>query len=139
MTAKTGVDSNAAYNSVVRKTLSKSNSVRVVSRIRPLAKYELANGSKEVVSAIPSLDSPDLAAGLGNEEPKPTPEVLQVSSPGIGENGQRWFEFDAVLGAASTQREVYFASGAQKSVCEDIFQGYNCTILAYGQTGAGKH
>lgn len=49
-----------------------------------------------------------------------------------------YFELDAVFDEGSTQRDVYAGSGAQRAVSDDLFQGYNCTILAYGQTGAGK-
>eukprot|EP00980_Cylindrotheca_fusiformis_P009332 scaffold2047_cov129-Cylindrotheca_fusiformis.AAC.11 len=57
--------------------------------------------------------------------------VLQVE-------GKRWFEMDAVFDVDSSQEKVYIQSGAQRAVCEDLFQGYHCTILAYGQTGSGK-
>jgi Kinesin motor domain len=43
-----------------------------------------------------------------------------------------------VLDGDSTQSDVYWRSGAQHAVCVDIFKGFNSTILAYGQTGAGK-
>jgi len=44
--------------------------------------------------------------------------------------------FDTVLPPAATQEDVY-QSGA-KSVVDDVVQGYNGTVMAYGQTGAGK-
>ncbi|KAH7296741.1 hypothetical protein KP509_26G036900 [Ceratopteris richardii] len=46
------------------------------------------------------------------------------------------FKFDAVLGASATQADVY-AVAAQPIVL-DVLEGYNGTIMAYGQTGAGK-
>eukprot|EP00339_Tiarina_fusa_P029749 CAMPEP_0117069750 /NCGR_PEP_ID=MMETSP0472-20121206/48950_1 /TAXON_ID=693140 ORGANISM="Tiarina fusus, Strain LIS" /NCGR_SAMPLE_ID=MMETSP0472 /ASSEMBLY_ACC=CAM_ASM_000603 /LENGTH=645 /DNA_ID=CAMNT_0004792471 /DNA_START=354 /DNA_END=2291 /DNA_ORIENTATION=+ len=61
------------------------------------------------------------------------PEVLEVR-----QQEKRWFELDAVFDGKSTQQDVYQRSGAQNAVCDDIFKGFNCTILAYGQTGAGK-
>lgn len=103
--------------------------IRVVARIRPLAKYELENGSKQIVHSLPTL-TPAPAIG-----PTTEPEVLEVRPP---ETQKKWFELDAVFDGKSTQEEVYIKSGAQQAVCEDIFKGFNCTILAYGQTGAGK-
>jgi Kinesin motor domain len=96
-----------------------SKNVRVVGRIRPLAKYEIENGSKPCVTKIPSLNDGG-------------PETLQIN-----EGEKRWFELDAILDSESTQHDVYEKSGARKAISEDIFQGFNCTILAYGQTGAG--
>eukprot|EP00536_Pseudo-nitzschia_multiseries_P010062 jgi/Psemu1/202281/e_gw1.295.26.1 len=100
-----------------------SNKVRVVGRIRPLAKYEIENGSKEVVTRVP---------GYGDG-----PETLQIEEADDG-NSNRYFELDAVLDGKCSQREVYEKSGARKAIADDLFCGYNATILAYGQTGAGK-
>lgn len=100
---------------------SSASNVRVVARIRPLAKYELENGSKETVVSLNSLDD--------NTSPTDEPQLVQIK------NQERWFELDAVFDKASTQEDVYIRSGAKQSVVEDIFKGYNATILAYGQTG----
>ena len=100
-----------------------SSNVRVVGRIRPLAEYEKEKGCEEVLRCLPS----DPVTGNG------TSEVIQIEG-----KDKRWFELDAVFDGNSTQDEVYIKSGAKQAVTEDIFQGFNCTILAYGQTGAGK-
>lgn len=44
--------------------------------------------------------------------------------------------FDSILGPGTTQEEVYNA--AARAVVEDVVRGYNGTVMAYGQTGAGK-
>ena len=105
---------------VSAKSRSSSSNVRVVARVRPLAKYELENGSQTSVTKVPHI-------GEGG------PEVLQIVGP-----DQRWFELDAVMTESCTQKEVYEKSGAHTAIAEDLFAGFNCTILAYGQTGAGK-
>ncbi|CAG2057599.1 unnamed protein product [Timema podura] len=46
------------------------------------------------------------------------------------------FAFDAVLGEASSQEDVYECFG--RPVVEKVLEGYNGTIFAYGQTGSGK-
>lgn len=46
------------------------------------------------------------------------------------------FKFDAVLSASATQADVY--SVAAQPIVLDVLEGYNGTIMAYGQTGAGK-
>ena len=111
-----------------------SGNVRVVARIRPLAKYELANGSKQIVNSLPSLSSSSSGKGGAPIQVPTEPEVLEVKPAGAE---KRWFELDAVLDGNSTQEEAYIKSGAQQAVTLDLFKGFNCTILAYGQTGAG--
>ncbi|DBB04859.1 TPA: hypothetical protein ACH3X3_010146 [Trebouxia sp. C0006] len=49
---------------------------------------------------------------------------------------QSEFEFDKILPENSVQSDVYQA--AVQPVVEDVLNGYNGTIMAYGQTGAGK-
>ncbi|KAK9853102.1 hypothetical protein WJX84_005315 [Apatococcus fuscideae] len=46
------------------------------------------------------------------------------------------FDFDQVLDESAAQADVYNA--AVKPIVEDVMAGYNGTIMAYGQTGAGK-
>ncbi|XP_068801391.1 kinesin-like protein KIF18A isoform X2 [Struthio camelus] len=46
------------------------------------------------------------------------------------------FVFDAVFAESSTQLEVF--EHTTKSVLDGFLNGYNCTVLAYGATGAGK-
>ncbi|KAL3912442.1 MAG: hypothetical protein SGILL_006880, partial [Bacillariaceae sp.] len=105
--------------------------------------YEIENGSKQIVKSMPSLENfgsettKNDKENISNSIPQiPTePEVLEVQPDGAD---KRWFELDAVLDGDCTQQDVYYKSGAQRAVTSDIFRGFNCTILAYGQTGAGK-
>ncbi|CAH6720803.1 putative kinesin-like protein 3 [[Candida] jaroonii] len=46
------------------------------------------------------------------------------------------FMFDKVFDFTSQQQEIYDYS--IKETVDDVFKGYNGTILAYGQTGSGK-
>ncbi|CAH2326143.1 kinesin KIF18A [Pelobates cultripes] len=46
------------------------------------------------------------------------------------------FVFDRVFGEYSTQDEVF--EHTTKFVLDGVLNGYNCTVLAYGATGAGK-
>ena len=89
-----------------------------------MAEYERANGSSEVIHTLPTSDGPSQKS-----------DILYVE-PLKGE--KRWFELDSVFDSASSQEHIYVQSGAQNAVINDIFKGFNCTILAYGQTGSGK-
>ena len=46
------------------------------------------------------------------------------------------FTFDHIFGMESTQTEVYEQSAFL--LVENVLEGYNGTIFAYGQTGCGK-
>eukprot|EP00977_Amphora_coffeiformis_P010994 scaffold2629_cov152-Amphora_coffeaeformis.AAC.1 len=102
------------------QTGSKDTNVRVVARIRPLSAKEIQAGSHETIR---KLD--------GNG----ATQLVQVNG---ADNEKRWFELDAVCDGTSTQAAVYEQSGAQQAICQDLFAGFNTSILAYGQTGAGK-
>lgn len=54
----------------------------------------------------------------------------------LDKGNNRSFQFDKVFGPKSKQIDLY-----KQMVCpviDEVLQGYNCTIFAYGQTGTGK-
>lgn len=56
---------------------------------------------------------------------------------GVNNQPTEWrFQFDELL-AEATQETVYEV--AAKDIVESVMQGYNGTIMAYGQTGAVRH
>ncbi|KAG6623254.1 Kinesin-like protein [Phytophthora cinnamomi] len=90
--------------------------VKVVVRCRPLFGKELVEGRKSIVTL-------DGAAAL-----------ISLKCP---DNGQiKSFTFDSVYDETTSQRQFYDESGYP--LVESIFDGYNGTIFAYGQTGCGK-
>ncbi len=50
---------------------------------------------------------------------------------------KKTYTFDQTYGQFSTQEEVYNA--AVKPLVDEVLNGYNCTVFAYGQTGTGKN
>ncbi|KAF0697946.1 Aste57867_11399 [Aphanomyces stellatus] len=97
--------------------------VRVVVRVRPTNDRErkLQASDDTVVAIRPAADAADLPTKLHVES---KPHEIDAN-----------YTYDAVFGTAATQRDVY--SYVQSSV-EQVVQGFNCTIFAYGQTGTGK-
>ncbi|KAL3670400.1 hypothetical protein V7S43_004719 [Phytophthora oleae] len=98
---------------------SKSESVRVCVRIRPLSTKEVQDGRTYIVHANPvqgeiSLSNPEADA---REPPKK-------------------FTFDAAIPPESSQQDVY--AQAATDIVESVVNGFNGTVFAYGQTGAGK-
>lgn len=107
-------------------TAANTGNVRVVARIRPLSRTEIEKNSEEAISSLSTLErSFSDFQTVSND-----PEVLQVHVP---DGDKRWFELDAVFDKNSSQEEVYVRSGAKNAVINDIFKGFNCTVLAYGQ------
>ena len=88
--------------------------VQVAVRIRPLNKKEIAANDTVCVSV------------QGDNH-------LSVSSQF---DGQRDFNFDAVLGSSGTQRKAYDVSA--RRVLNKVLDGFNGCVFAYGQTGSGK-
>ncbi|OQE18206.1 hypothetical protein PENSTE_c018G08475 [Penicillium steckii] len=90
-----------------------SNTIKVVARFRPQNKVELGSGGQPIV------------AFEGEESCKIT------SQEGSGD-----FTFDRVFPMDSAQADIFDFS--IRPTVDDILNGYNGTVFAYGQTGAGK-
>jgi len=90
--------------------------VKVVIRCRPISPKEQANRHENIV---------DFDAKAG---------VARVRKPGT----QDWkdFTFDSVYDPNTRQDKFYDETGF--AIVENVMDGYNGTIFAYGQTGTGK-
>jgi kinesin family protein 5 len=87
----------------------------VVCRFRPQNKLEVSKGAQPNVQF--------------NDDPR--------SCKVFDHEGQDFsFSFDRVFNTSTKQRDVYEVVG--KPLLDAFFEGYNSTILSYGQTGAGK-
>ena len=91
-------------------SVSDTCNVRVYARFRPLNKREIALGE-----------------GQANTSYKGSTEVAVQGTP---------FSFDAIFGIDARQEDLYKQIAVQ--TVDDLFDGFNGTIFAYGQTGAGK-
>ncbi|PSS25934.1 hypothetical protein M430DRAFT_95258 [Amorphotheca resinae ATCC 22711] len=90
-----------------------SNSIKVVARFRPQNRTEIELGGQPIVT----FESEDTC--------------LLDSKEASGS-----FTFDRVFDMNSRQKDVFDFS--IRSTVDDILNGYNGTVFAYGQTGAGK-
>ena len=93
--------------------------VKVVVRVRPLSKKEIQDGHDEATKA--DEDSGRITC----QNPK-----ADADEP------PKTFTFDAVFAPSITQRKLYDVCSAP--VVASVLEGFNGTIFAYGQTGAGK-
>ncbi|XP_076328454.1 kinesin-like protein 3A isoform X2 [Tachypleus tridentatus] len=85
--------------------------VRVALRSRPLVSKEIVEGCQSCLYFVPG--EPQLVVGQ-----------------------DKAFTFDYVFSPENTQEEVY--TKVVKKLIDNLFKGYNITVLAYGQTGSGK-
>lgn len=98
---------------------SKSECIQVVIRCRPLSKKEIENGNEKVVKMVEREDKGEVIVGReGDEEP---PKI---------------FTFDKVFDEKVEQE--YLFDHTARAIVGNVFEGYNGTIFAYGQTGTGK-
>ncbi|KAK2576842.1 hypothetical protein KPH14_005475 [Odynerus spinipes] len=99
--------------------LGEIENVRVVVRVRPLNGKELDVHCKNIIQ----VDA------LNSEITVENPNAAQGEPPKV-------FSFDAVFDTDSTQVDIY--NETARPIVDKVLQGYNGTILAYGQTGTGK-
>ncbi|KAI4300500.1 hypothetical protein L6164_033871 [Bauhinia variegata] len=101
-----------------RQEKEKGVNVQVLLRCRPFSEEELRSNAPQVVTC--------------NEY---TREVA-VSQNIAGKHIDRVFTFDKVFGPSAQQRDLY--EQAVIPIVNEVLEGFNCTIFAYGQTGTGK-
>lgn len=94
-----------------------SESVRVMVRVRPMNAKEKERGCISVVEADSKTNQINLMREDSKEQPKS-------------------FSFDYVFAPDCAQSLIYEQSAF--SLVDNVLDGYNGTIFAYGQTGCGK-
>ncbi|KAL7796609.1 P-loop containing nucleoside triphosphate hydrolase protein [Trichoderma ceciliae] len=90
-----------------------NNSIKVVARFRPQNRIEIESGGKPIVSF-----ASDDTCTLDSKE------------------AQGSFTFDRIFDMSCKQQDIFDYS--IRPTVDDILNGYNGTVFAYGQTGAGK-
>eukprot|EP00890_Picochlorum_soloecismus_P006336 jgi/Picsp_1/6703/NSC_04045-R1_125 kda kinesin-related len=92
--------------------------VQVIVRCRPKSEDEVTQRTPQVIQC---------------EEAHR--EVIMTQQVG-GKQFNRTYHFDKVFSPDTTQERLYEA--AISPIVDEVLQGFNCTIFAYGQTGTGK-
>ncbi|KAI3678462.1 hypothetical protein L6452_37756 [Arctium lappa] len=96
----------------------KGVNVQVLLRCRPFSDDELRNNAPQVVTC--------------NDYQR----EVAVSQNIAGKQIDRVFTFDKVFGPTAHQKDLY--EQAVIPIVNEVLEGFNCTIFAYGQTGTGK-
>mmetsp|Transcript_87412 Transcript_87412/g.155035 ORF Transcript_87412/g.155035 Transcript_87412/m.155035 type:complete len:784 (+) Transcript_87412:57-2408(+) len=97
---------------------SSGECVKVVVRVRPLSGKEISEG-REVIAVM------DIKRG-----------IAILKKPGGADRESKDFTFDAVFDASMSQQQIFDDTAAD--ILDSVMDGFNGTIFAYGQTGAGK-
>ena len=93
-------------------------SIKVVFRVRPLNSKEEADGRTIVTTAHYDRGA------------------IEIRNPASSSDPPKVFTFDSVFGPSSSQRQLY--DDCASPIVQSVLEGYNGSIFAYGQTGAGK-
>ncbi|KAK9921316.1 hypothetical protein M0R45_029829 [Rubus argutus] len=101
-----------------RHEKEKGVNVQVLLRCRPFSDDELRSNAPQVITC--------------NEYQR----EVAVSQSIAGKHIDRVFTFDKVFGPNAQQRDLY--DQAVIPIVNEVLEGFNCTIFAYGQTGTGK-
>ena len=100
----------------------KPESIRVVCRFRPV-KAHATDGGRDATAAV--------------QYENPADELCsRVTLMGKDGDRRHHFIFDRIFLPICSQETIFQHCG--EPVIEKLLQGINCTIFAYGQTGAGK-
>ncbi|MQM17248.1 hypothetical protein Taro_050219 [Colocasia esculenta] len=109
-------DGNGLSNN--RHDKDKGVNIQVLLRCRPLSDDERRSNTPVVISC--------------NEHRKEVSAIQSIANKQI----DRTFVFDRVFGLSSEQKDLF--NLAISPIVNEVLEGYNCTIFAYGQTGTGK-
>ncbi|GAV62678.1 LOW QUALITY PROTEIN: Kinesin domain-containing protein/DAP_epimerase domain-containing protein [Cephalotus follicularis] len=101
-----------------RQDRDKEINVQVLLRCRPLSDDEQRINVRRVISC--------------NEHKREVTVLQSIANKQV----DRVFSFDKVFGPKSQQRAIY--DQAIVPLVNEVLDGFNCTVFAYGQTGTGK-
>uniref|UniRef100_A0A452RGT0 Kinesin-like protein n=1 Tax=Ursus americanus TaxID=9643 RepID=A0A452RGT0_URSAM len=108
--------------------------MKVVVRVRPENTKEKAAGFHKVVHVVDKhilvFDPKQEEISFFHGKKTANRDITKR------QNKDLKFVFDAVFDETSTQLEVF--EHTTKPILRSFLNGYNCTVLAYGATGAGK-
>lgn len=141
--SRTDLSSSASSNTQTTSKLNNLNlfteSINVIVRCRGRGFVENENTSPTVINiekdkadevkiSLPENFNDTTSSGSGTNKLE---DIVNIDN-----STTRTYKLDQVYGP-TTDQMMFFQNVAEK-VCDDFVKGFNCTIFAYGQTGAGK-
>lgn len=128
------VQSSVTAKAPVRADVSEI-SIKVIVRVRPYNERELQDNSRTLIETV------DDKMLIFDPKEKETPFFFHnVAQRGRDmlkkQNKHLQFIFDRIFDETSTNADVF--EDSTKSLISNLLDGYNCSVFAYGATGAGK-
>ncbi|XP_048373282.1 kinesin-like protein KIF18B isoform X2 [Sphaerodactylus townsendi] len=119
---------------MVSEQSTEQGHVSVVVRVRPQTSWEQESNRPRVVQVVS-----DCLLVFDPEEPRPP--AITAGFQGLDSAPRRkgkdlTFAFDRVFGESAAQVEVF--ENTTEGLLDAVLNGYNCSVFAYGATGAGK-
>lgn len=116
-------------------TQNMADNIKVVVRVRPVNEKEMLQNSRYVVDVVDDR----LLVFDPKEEMRPFfyQGVQQPNKNFLKRaNKELKFVFDHVCGQSASNKDVFETT--TKDMLSSLMEGYNCSVFAYGATGAGK-
>ncbi|KAJ8334028.1 hypothetical protein SKAU_G00413470 [Synaphobranchus kaupii] len=108
--------------------------VKVVVRVRPENSREQEGNFKKVVQVVDNhmliFDPKEQEMTFFTAQKRRGRDVCTRANKDLK------FVFDCVFGETSSHFDVF--ENSTKDILDGVLNGYNCTVFAYGATGAGK-
>ena len=122
-------------SSSAASTSGGSANIKVAVRVRPENEREKAGAFNNVINVV---DEKMLIFDPKEEQDDFFYQGKKQGRRDLNkrENKDKKFAFDAVFPPGSSNQQVF--EGTTKDLVETVFNGYNCSVFAYGATGAGK-
>ena len=112
-----------------------TTSVQVAVRIRPVTNADQTNIPPRWQKNILTASSPSSVTVEPGSSPPAGPGAAASSSSTLSRDRRQAFSFDRVFSPADGQPEIFTVA---EPLIDRFMEGYNVTILAYGQTSSGK-
>lgn len=109
-------------------------STRLAVRIRPTTTHDLSSIPSRLQRAVIHASSDTTVAV--DSVAAPNPAASAATASGSSTNKKQVFAFDQVLSPDTTQYQLFNSTAAP--LITRFVDGFNCTVLAYGQTSSGK-
>ncbi|XP_047516275.1 kinesin-like protein KIF18A isoform X1 [Pieris napi] len=126
---------SGAAPSKTGSTQNMSSTIKVVVRVRPLNMKEMQSNNRIVVDVVDDK----MLVFDPKEETRPFfyQGVQQPNKNYLKRaNKELKFVFDDVCGQEASNQDVFETT--TKDIISSLMEGYNCSVFAYGATGAGK-
>lgn len=130
-----GTTKPSTSGSTMRKETSAETSIKVIVRCRPPNERENQDNYRTVIKLVD--DKMLIFDPKEEENPFFYRGVVQKGRDLLKkQNKELNFIFDRVFGIESTNEDIF--QGSTRDLILNLLDGYNCSVFAYGATGAGK-